>query len=281
MPDPSFIIPLFLQSALLPFMAALILYALLRGKAAATVFAAAGGFLASYIAVFHAQWSLPPKQALDWLPWILLPAGGLAMLADRLQSLPRHAIRLAAAVGTAWIVAWPAVASGAVSNPATPVAVAGFAIFAAWSYLARAAHSRATPAILLAIVAGGAALTMMLDVSALLGQLTGGVASALLGCIAFGIIRRRMAFSGAATGVTVLLLGTLLFNAYLYAEFPLHYIALLTCGLLADGVSEVLDRVRRSSAGIGSLVTAGMLAVIPVAVVIGLAVKAAQESGGY
>jgi hypothetical protein len=280
-PDPSFIIPLFLQSALLPFTTALIISASLRERPIATAIAAAGGFLAAYIAVFHAQWSFPPKQALDWLPWMLLAALGLAAAADRMPGLPRQFILLAASIGAAWSVAWPAIASGAVSNATLPIIVAGMGIYAAWSYLARAAERRATPGILLAVVAGGAALTMMLDVSALLGQLAGGLASALLACFVIGILGKGGRFSSMAAGTASLLLGMLLFHAYLYAGFPAPYIALLACGILADGASAILDRIRKSNAGFGSVVTAALLALMPIAIAVGLAFKTAQESGGY
>ena len=48
-----------------------------------------------------------------------------------------------------------------------------------------------------------------------------------MACLAFNVPRVRTAFSGAATGLTVLLLGTLLANSYFYAGLSIGYVLLL------------------------------------------------------
>lgn len=285
MPDPSFVIPLFLQSALLPFGVALaVLIALRAARVAelAPALAVAAGFLASYGAVFHGQWSLAPQQALDWLPWIVVLGGAGAFAADKVKHvILRLIIRLALSSGAVGLVASFAVASIGVQKALVAAAVGGAAICAAWTYLARAAQSRPTPPILLMVISGGAALALMLDASQLIGQLSGALAAALVACIAFNIPRLRSAFSGTATAVAILLLGALLANAYFYAGFAPGYIALLVAGLLADPLVEGFLRLRRRAGGRNAWVPVAVLSAVPVVLTIGLAIRAAQEAGGY
>jgi hypothetical protein len=285
MPDPSFFLPLFVESAILPFGVSLAVLLMLRKSrlhALAPLFAVAFGFLASYVAVFHNQWTFPPRQALDWLPAIILLGGIGAALAEASKRIGfRLTLRLLISFATVTIVAWPILFSDASENGAMLVAAAGMLIFAAWSYLARAAKSRPTPPLLLTVVSGGAGLALMLDASQLLGQLTGALAAALAACAVFSISRLRLAFSGAATGFSVLLLGALLTNAYIYADVSLLFLALLSAGLLADAVIEVVNHRRRHKGGTGSWMTAAALSAVPVLMTIGLAIKAAQDSGGY
>jgi hypothetical protein len=277
MPDPSFFITLFLQSAALPFGVSLALLFALRKSPAGTPLAIAIAFLASYFAVFHQQWSFPPKQALDWLPWIVVLGAVGAVVAERSGKTTRRLLRLLTSVAVASIVAWPALASSGMQKTALTIALMGVLIWAAWTYLARFADTGSLPPLLLTIVAGGAALALMLDASQLIGQMIGGLAAALTAFLAFNLRRLRGAFSGAATGVTVLVLGALLGNAYIYAGFSPGYIALLVSGLLAG---TVIDTVRGNGRP-ASWIAAALLAAIPVLTVLGLAVKAAHDAGGY
>src|SRR4051812_41609699 len=112
MPDPSFIIPLFLQSALLPFAASLAALAVLGKPRLASVAQAAAiafGLLASYCAVYHSQWAFPPRQALDLLPAVALLAVAGAAIAERARhAAQRMALRFAAALCVAAAAVWPA-----------------------------------------------------------------------------------------------------------------------------------------------------------------------------
>lgn len=286
MPDPSFVIPLILQSALVPFAVAMVLLFALRRmalQALVPAVALAGGFVAAYFAAFHAQWSAVPKTAMDWLPYIALfgVAGTLAA-----ENAPHKATRLLSrlviSLVVVTLVVWPALAS---LGPAKAIAVGGVAaavITVAWSFLAKSGESRPTPAPLLTVVAGGTGLVLMLDSSAALGQSSGALASALAACILINLLPRvRVAFSAASTGTAVLMLGVLLTNAYVYAGFSAVYVALLAGALFADPVVAGIDRLRNRAGGAGSWITAGVLAALPVLVTVGLAVKTMQESGGY
>ena len=285
MPDPSFFLPLILQSAVIPFGVALAVLAALRtlrAGAIAPALAIAAGVLGTFFAILHAQWSPVPKVALDWLPWIAVVGTAGVLGAERVSNAGlRLAARFALSATVGAVVTWPALASLGVQKAVLIIGAAGVVLSLVWSIMARTADSRPTPPLLLAVVAGGAGMTLMLDSSQSIGQLNGALASALAACVVFILPRMRTAFSPAAAGVAVLLLGALLINAYIYAGFPLGYIVLLAGGLIADQVVEGMNRFRRRSGGAGSWAAATVLAAIPVVVTIGLAVKAAADSGGY
>jgi hypothetical protein len=285
MPDPSFVIPLILQSALVPFGVALaLLFALRRMPLQVIVpaIAVAGGFVAAWFAAFHAQWSAIPKTALDWLPTIAVfgVVGSLAA-ENAPHAATRLLSRLVIALVAVTLVIWPAMAS---LGPSKAIAVAGSAavlIAIAWSSLAKSGENRPTPAPLLAVVAGGAGMALMLDSSAALGQSSGALASVLAACMLFNLPRVRIAFSAPATGTAVLLLGVLLMNAYVYAGFSPVYVALLAGGLFADPLVAAIDGLRNRQGGAGSWITAAVLTAVPVLTTVGLAVRTLQESGGY
>jgi len=285
MPDPSFVLPLILQSAFVPFgltLAVLVILGATRLRDSAAAIALTIGFVASYFAVFHAQWSFVPNQALDWMPWIAVLGTAGALATERAcDARVRLVARLAMSIVTAGVVVWPALASVGPQKAMVALMTTAVFIWTAWTYLARATASRPTPPFVLAIVAGGTALTLVLDSSQSIGQLSGALASALVAFIAFNVPRLRTAFSGAAVGAAVLLLGALLANAYLYAGISIGYVALLAAGLLADPVVEWVNGLRQRSSGAGSWVTAAALTAIPVVATIGLAIKAMQEAGGY
>ena len=284
MPETSFFLPLVLQSAVVPLLVALVLLA--TGRAAwpraAALVALAGGFLASYAATLHAQWSPVPHAALDWLPYLI--AGG-AIAAASVERIPSPAARCMARVLAgailASVVVWPALASvGAVKAAVAIVAIA-LLVGLTWTCMARPARGAVTRPLLLAVVAGGAALTLMLDSSQAIGQLSGALASVLAACVVFGLPRLRVAFTPAAAGLAVLVLAALLANAQLYAGFSLGYVGLLLAALLADPAFAAIKRLRRPGAEGPGWIPAAVLTAVPVMVTIALAVKAAHDSGGY
>lgn len=285
MPDIAFFLPLVLQSAIIPFVLALAILVAARAMrlgAIAGALAVTTGFLGAYFAVLHAQWSLVPKAALDWLPWIAVTGLAAAIAIERIGQAPlRLAARLLLSLAVGAVVVWPALASLGPAKAILSAGVTGVLVAVAWSYMARISATRPTPPVLMTVVASGAALALMLDSSQSIGQLSGGLASVLAACVAFNLPRVRMLFSPAAAGVAVMVLGALLANAHIYAGFPLEYISLLAGGLLADPAVAGLNRLRQRNGGAGSWMTAAVLTAIPAAVAIGLAVKAAADAGGY
>ena len=285
MPDTSFFLPLVLQSAVVPLLVALVLLALGRAARlakAAPLLAIAGGFLASYAATLHAQWSPLPHAALDWLPYLVIAGAVAAACVEKIAAPSRRcAARLVTGLALAAVVVWPALASLGAAKAAVAIVVIALLVAITWTSVARPARGAVTRPLLLAVVAGGTALALMLDSSQSIGQLSGALACVLAACLVFGLPRLRVAFTPAAAGLAVLVLAALLANAQLYAGFSLGYVALLVAALLADPVLAALARRRRPGADGPGWMPAAVLTALPVVVTIALAVKAAHDSGGY
>lgn len=285
----SFFLPMMLQSALVPFaatLAALAAARALRMTAPLTPAAVALGFVAAYFAAFHSQWSPLPRQALDWLPWLaVFGCVGASAIEQIRDGRARQAARAALALLAAGTVVWPALASiGPERALAVLIATAAW-IAAAWSLLARAAERGPTPPYILAVLAGGAALTLALDSSQALGQSSGALAAALAAVIVFNLGRRGAGFSGAAAGAAagtaVLLAGVLLAHGYLYAGLSIGYVLLLAGGVLVDPLVERFSALRHGRRGLASWPTAALLTAIPVLTTVALAFKSMQDAGGY
>ena len=279
MPETSFFLPLLLKAAVLPFGIALAVLAAGRaagGARVAPVLAVTLGFLAAFFAILGGQWSPLPKQATDWLPW-LAALGAIAAVA--VEKIARGGTRIAARLAVALVVGGITVSSGIASfgmaKAVLAAVVIGVAVAALWTLLVRPAQGAATRPLLFAVVAGGAGLALMLDSAQSLGQLSGALAMTLAAGTLLALPRFGGAFPPAAAGVAVLVFGTLLANAQLYAGFSLGYVALLAGALLID---PLLALLRRSGL---PWVPAAVLTAIPVLVTVGMAVKAMQDSGGY
>jgi len=285
MPESSLVLQLMWQSALVPAIVALALLAASRAmrlNAVAAVLAVAAAFIASYFATLHAQWSLVPHVALDWMPWIAVAAAAGALGVEQADGKGRRLVlRLVIAVVAATIVAWGAIGSLGVGKAVIAIAVAGVAIAAVWTALSSVPEGDARRPMLLAVVAGGTGLSLMLDSSQQIGQLSGALAVALGCCMLVNLPRTRVPFPPAASGAAVVLLGVLIVNAHLYAGFSLGYVALLTLGLLADTLLAATTRLRGRAIDPRSWIPAAVLTIVPVVATIALVLKTAQEHGGY
>jgi hypothetical protein len=282
MSETSFFLPLLLQSALLPLVAALAVLAAARAArpaAPASLLAVLAGFLASYFVTLRAQWSLVPQVALDWLPWITV---GVALAALAVERLPHAAARIAVrsllSLGIGALVVSGAVASLGTQKAALSALVIGLVLSVLWTLVAQPAQGSTTRPLPLMVVAGGAGLALMMDSSQSMGQLSGALAMTLAACALFALPRGAAVFAPAAAATSVVVLGTLLATAHLYSGFSLGYVALLAGGLLVDPLLSVL---RRGARGGLPWVPAAVLTAIPVLVTVALAVKAMQETGGY
>lgn len=282
MPDTSFFLPLLLQSAVVPFGVAVAVLAACRAArldALASLLAVVAGFVASCFAILHAQWSLVPKVALDWLPWIAVAGAVAAIAGDKLPgAVSRFALRLVVSLVAACLVVSSALGSLGPVKAALTALATGLALAGLWTLVTRPAQGAATRPLLLAVVAGGTGLVLMMDSSQSMGQLSGALAMALAACVLFALPAIGVRFTPAAAGLAVLLLGVLWATAHVYSGFSLGYVALLAGALLID---PLLGVIRRSERGGLPWVPAAVLTAIPVAVTVALAVKAMQESGGY
>jgi hypothetical protein len=281
MPETSFFLPLVLQSAVVPFGVALAVLAACRAArldALASLLAVAAGFVASYFAILHAQWSPVPKVALDWLPWIAVAGAIAAIASDRLSAAPRFAVRLLVSLVAGGLLVSSAIGSLGPLKAALTALATGLVLAGLWTLVTRPAQGAATRPLLLAVVAGGTGLVLMMDSSQSMGQLSGALAMALAACVLFALPATGVRFVPAAAGLAVLLLGVLWATAHVYAGFSLGYVALLAGALLVD---PLIGAIRRSERGGLPWIPAAVLTAIPVAVTVALAVKAMQESGGY
>jgi hypothetical protein len=282
MPEMSLFLPLVLKSAVAPSGVALAVLAAARAArvhASASLLAVVAGFLVSYFAILYPQWSPVPKVALDWLPWITVLSAVAAALVQRIGSAAgRIAARLLVTLFIGGLVVSSAIGSFGVQKAALAAVAIAVGLAALWTLVARPAQGAATRPLLLAMVAGGSGLALMVDSAQSMGQLSGALAMVLAACILFALPRLATPFASQAAAVAVLLLGTLLATAHLYAGFPLDYVALLAGALLVD---PLLAALRRSGRGGLPWIPAAVLTALPVAVTVVLAVKAMQDSGGY
>jgi hypothetical protein len=281
MDESSIVLQLLWQSVLVPAIVALVLLAACRALRLNAVVAVAAAFVASYFATLHGQWSLVPHVTLDWLPWIAVGAAAAALGVERSSGGARIALRLLVGVATSGILVWNAVASFGVLTATLAALIAGVLIAAVWSAFGTATDGGARNPLLLSVVAGGTGLSLMLDSSQQIGQLSGALAVTLGVCMLVNVPRTRVPFPPAASGAAVVLLGALILTAYLYAGFSIGYVILLLVALLADSLLAVGVRLRGGDLHPGSWIPATALTVIPVAVTVAMVLKAAQEHGGY
>ena len=281
MPESSLVLQLLWQSALVPAIVALALLVASRALRLNAVVAVAAAFVASYFATLHGQWSLVPHVALDWMPWIAVGAAAAAIGVERAAPRARPALRLAVGAVAAAVVAWGALASLGAVHAAVEVLVAAVLITFVWSAFATAREGGARSPLLLAVVAGGTGLALMLDSSQQIGQLSGALAVALGVCMLVNLPTTRVSFPPAAAGAVSVLLGALILNAHLYAGFSLGYVLLLVVALLADSLFAAGVRLRGRDPHPGSWIPAAVLTVIPVLATLAMVLKAAQEHGGY
>jgi hypothetical protein len=284
MPETSLVLQLLSQSVIAPAVVAIALLAALRAlrlHAVAAVVAVAAAFIASYFATLHAQWSLVPHVALDWMPWIAVLAAVGALAAEQATGAgKRFALRAVVGLLAAAVIVWGAVASLGAAKAALAVVTIALLVAIVWTAKATPADGGARRPLLLAMVAGGTGLSLMLDSSQQIGQLTGALAVALGVCMLFNLPRSRVAFPPAASGAAVVLLGALVANAHLYAGFSLGYVALLLGALLADPILAAAGRLRGRHID-PHWVPAAVLTAIPVLVTVGMVLKTAQDHGGY
>jgi hypothetical protein len=282
MPDTSFFLPLVLQSAVVPLGVALAVLAATRAvrpQAPAALLALVAGFLASYFVTMRSQWSLVPKVALDWLPWITVGVAAAALAVERLPAAAaRIALRSVVSLAIGGLLVSGAIASLGPQKAVVSALVIGLVLSVLWTLSPRPAQGPATRPLLLMVAAGGTGLALMMDSSQSMGQLAGALAMALAGCTLFALPRVGTGFAPAAGATAVLVLGSLLAAAHVYSGFPLGYVALLAGALLID---PALTAIRRGQSGGLPWIPATVLTAIPVLVTVALAVKAMQESGGY
>jgi hypothetical protein len=238
-----------------------------------------------------------PREAVDWLPWLVMAAVGITVLA---AYAPRHWQRWIVALAVVVAAAAPArllAGSVYVTSRWTAIEKIGVILIWAtafaliWAWLA-AGRSNGQPRVrggLLVLVAIGMAAALTLSGSIALGELCGVMAASLTGTTGFAsalvmISERRPSHSHAdalcstdglsgAAGAIAMALGGLLLLGYFYAELKATNVTLLLAALVAAGgrLPTVWPR-----GAVWRAVFRAVLCIVPLAVALGLTWAAIQ-----
>lgn len=239
-----------------------------------------------------------PREAGEWLPWLVMAAVGITVLAAYApRNWQRWIVGLAAVVavaapfrllaGSVYVTSrW-----GGLEKLGVIVLWAG-ALALAWTLLA-AGRANGQPRVrggLLLLVAVGMAAVLTLAGSIALGELCGVAAAAVTGAVvarvlkhgslAGGMIDDDDGLSGAA-GAIAMALGGLILLGYFYAELTATNAALLLAALVASGGGLPTAWPRGQA---WQAVFRAALCVLPLAAALALtwaAMPADQGAGGY
>ena len=179
------------------------------------------GFLAGYAALNFQQWSLPPRQALDWLPLLALFAAGVLLpLEWRDASRPAWLLsQLLLVVVSVCLLLPPAITELGMAHIVLYVLMLGTPWLALWHLLERVAVARFGT---VALVAAGALLggAVSLEGSIVIGGCALSLAAVLAGWQAAAwFVPGAPPPARSASGSAVVILGGIALIAVFYAEF--------------------------------------------------------------
>lgn len=283
---------LLFDTVLVPVATTVLLLAAFRSRSAGPVvrclgsgaFILAAGWLAGYLGVYGRP-ALPPLQALDWLPALLLLA--LVVLYGALARLGAGmAVRFSALA--AFVIAAAALLSMPLFRytPDAVTVVAAIAVPAGWLATAllhdRAGDDDASFGALVVLVAAGNAVIAALTGSVMLGQLSGVLAAVLAAWWLWGAMVQRRPLGPAGRGVALAVLALLLLIGQLYGNTPL-WATLLLFALLALHRAVAPLSVRRAREGmppVHALYTV-ILAALPLAAAIYFIARNSVQPGEF
>ncbi len=183
---------------------------------------------------------LHPRVAFDWLPWLVLIAAAIQILATY---APRTFQRYLVAIACVFAIALPlrllagsVYVTGRWSTPEKIGVLVIWSIFFAtwWLTLALGRHNRQPllRSVLLVITAFGIALTVTASGAITLGELGGVAAASLFGATTTaGALRQLADGPSSAAGPLAVMLGGLIFLGYFYAQLTTANAALLSLSL--------------------------------------------------
>ncbi len=203
------------------------------------------GFVAGYMALVGApQW--PVSEAMQWLPWIALAGGGIALVDVGLRTLQGYALglRVVGPAVAAWIVpallfatladnVWTAEQAARWQWSLSGGVVAGWLLL---DLLAARMSSRGF-AVLLGLLCAGAAGVIVLGQTAVLGQLVGGAAAAVGGAALLTVLGRTDLSLRAASLPVALIVTAAAASAHHYAYLSVRGLGLI---LAAPALAAVL-----------------------------------------
>ena len=225
--------------------------------------------------LIYGKFTLPPLQALDWVP--LLIAGALPIFAmDDLFGFGkglRCGLQTAIVTLAALLLLQPVLGQLSVIHAALILMAVSGLWLVTWVYFDRHALQNANSGMTLLIVSAGTAIVSVMTGSTLLGQLGGALAAVLGAWLLWNWPRPRVLLGHAGTAVIVLTLGSVLLVGRFYSATPLRINALLLVALTANvPVTFLLQRYRRNPNGPLAVVLTGVSAMLPVALAIVLTV---------
>lgn len=162
--------------------------------------------------LINGQFTLPPLQALDWLP-VLIVGALLVFAVDDIfgfASWLRLGIQGVSALLVSGLLLWPILGQLPIQDAVFTWAGVTVLWFGLWVYLDRRSRQNVSSGVTLLVVVVGTAVVSVLTASTLLGQLGGALAAVLGGWLLWNLPRPRWLLGHAGTAVTVLCLGNLL-----------------------------------------------------------------------
>jgi hypothetical protein len=266
--------------------------------------AIAAGVLAGYWNTKIGGWSFPPRQSVEWIwPTMILGGVGAVLLALIKHANARLAVRVVTVAlvtaGITWKLArtqWPI---------GTSVAWIGgmmLMLTLAWALLdhmtshrgervtatlpatsGRAPASWSSPLALM-MWAGMTSQALAATGSMQLGKFAA-ILSALLGVVfVFSLLRPAVDVSGGGVGVSVLLMGLLIFGGHHYSSMDAVWMVVLLASAPIFAVAVdllVLRKFGRMQRSIGRVVAISILPMIVLAIAVPAAIKAAEEMNQY
>ncbi|MHB1654940.1 MAG: MraY family glycosyltransferase [Burkholderiales bacterium] len=225
--------------------------------------------------LIYGKFALPPVQALDWVPVLIvgiLTVFAMDDLSDFGKGL-RFGLQTAIVILAAALLLQPVLAQLPIVHAALIlIAVSGLWL-AAWVYFDHHARDNVNSGMTLLIVSAGAAVVSVLTGSTLLGQLGVALAAVLGAWLLWNWPRSHILLGHAGTAVAVMTLGSILLVGRFYSAMPLRINALLLVALAANiPVTFILQRYRRNPDGPLAVVLTGVAALLPVALAVVLTV---------
>ncbi|SFV05557.1 hypothetical protein [Pseudoduganella namucuonensis] len=197
-------------------------------------------FLGGYAAVNFEHWRMPPEQAWDWLPPLMLTAL-LAFAALEWRGAGRgawSAAQAAVALPGVWLMLPPALREQGAAIAAAWTAGLALPWFAAARALDAPPDQRLCVAAALAAASGGLGLVVALGGSVVIGCGAFTLMGALAGCMVSALDSKAAPPPRAVNALACTAFGAILLAAYFYAEISpwlLAAIAISPCAALLPG----------------------------------------------
>lgn len=209
------------------------------------VFALATAVVLGFTVCFRGTTGLnfPPHSALDWIPYLALAALLVQLAASRLPAVFGILLPMLLLDGVLWLLLSPIARNNQWELQKTLMVLC--AISLAWLalYMAHVSDRKAgdVPAriLLMVLTATGFSIVAILNESAKLAQLIGGLAAATGGLFLVWCLVRKLELGQLVPAVFACTLGGLMVYGYFYVEIPLYAIGLVVLSWLSNWLLRV------------------------------------------